>query len=90
LRLKDKEDFKTKSKKTQNQDENKLFIIIALLSTAVLFAQITEPQVDAFVKNTQLLLMFWNVAIVKDGSSCKGYGVKSIDTQEKVDANTFI
>ncbi|MFT5252603.1 MAG: CubicO group peptidase (beta-lactamase class C family) [Flavobacteriales bacterium] len=73
--------------------KNKLFVAITLISTAFSFAQITEPQVDALVKNT---LTAFNVpgiavAIVKDGKVvlAKGYGVKSIKTQEKVDANTL-
>jgi CubicO group peptidase (beta-lactamase class C family) len=73
--------------------KNKLFVTIAILSTTFSFAQITEPQVDALVKNT---LTAFNVpgiavAIVKDGKIvlAKGYGVKSISTQEKVDANTL-
>lgn len=73
--------------------KSKLFVTIAILSTTFSFAQITEPQVDALVKNT---LTAFNVpgiavAIVKDGKIvlAKGYGVKSIATQEKVDANTL-
>lgn len=56
-------------------------------------AQITEPQLDHLVENT---LKSFNVpgiavAIVKDGKIvlAKGYGVKSILTNEKVDANTL-
>lgn len=73
--------------------KNTLFVAITLISTAFSFAQITEPQVDALVNNT---LTAFNVpgiavAIVKDGKVvlAKGYGVKSIMTQEKVDANTL-
>lgn len=56
-------------------------------------AQITSPQVDELVEKT---LKTFNVpgiavAIVKDGKVilAKGYGVKSILTQEKVNANTL-
>ncbi|MDR6843787.1 serine hydrolase [Flavobacterium granuli] len=57
------------------------------------FAQITEQEVDNLVNRT---LTTFNVpgiavAIVKDGKVvlAKGYGVKSILTNEKVDANTL-
>ncbi|PJJ09054.1 CubicO group peptidase (beta-lactamase class C family) [Flavobacterium sp. 1] len=57
------------------------------------FAQITEQEVDNLVNRT---LTAFNipgiaVAIVKDGkvTLAKGYGVKSILTNEKVDANTL-
>ncbi|MDR6843786.1 serine hydrolase [Flavobacterium granuli] len=57
------------------------------------FAQITEKEVDNLVNRT---LTAFNVpgiavAIVKDGKVvlAKGYGVKSILTNEKVDANTL-
>ncbi|MEZ7498894.1 serine hydrolase [Flavobacterium sp. Arc3] len=73
--------------------KNKLFALITLITTTLSFAQITEPQVDALVNKT---LTAFNVpgiavAIVKDGKVvlAKGYGVKSIDTKEKVDANTL-
>lgn len=65
------------------------FILISLNANA----QITEPQIDHLVEST---LKTFNVpgiavAIVKDGKviHSKGYGVKSILTQEKVDANTL-
>ena len=73
--------------------KNKLFLTLTLISSAFAFAQITEPQVDALVNNT---LTAFNVpgiavAIVKDGKIvlAKGYGVKSIESKEKVDANTL-
>ena len=73
--------------------KNKLFVAIALLSTTFSFAQISPIQVDELVDRT---LKTFNVpgiavAIVKDGKiiHAKGYGVKSILTNEKVDANTL-
>ncbi|MES2544322.1 MAG: serine hydrolase [Bacteroidota bacterium] len=57
------------------------------------FAQISEKQIDELVEKT---LTSFNVpgiavAVVKDGKiiHSKGYGVKSILTKEKVDANTL-
>ncbi|TDE54377.1 serine hydrolase [Flavobacterium sp. GT3P67] len=73
--------------------KNKLFVAIALISTTISFAQISSTQVDELVDRT---LKTFNVpgiavAIVKDGKviHSKGYGVKSILTNEKVDANTL-
>ena len=73
--------------------KNKLFVAIALISTALSFAQISSTQVDELVERS---LKTFNVpgiavAIVKDGKiiHAKGYGVKSILTKEKVDANTL-
>lgn len=70
----------------------KLFALLLLISCNS-FAQISEKQVDDLVENT---LKSFNVpgisvAIVKDGKVvlAKGYGVKSILTKEKVDANTL-
>ena len=73
---------------------NKIKLIALLvLITCNSFAQISEKQVDELVENT---LKSFNVpgiavAIVKDGKIvlAKGYGVKSILTKEKVDANTL-
>jgi CubicO group peptidase (beta-lactamase class C family) len=71
----------------------KLIIIKALFFCVFANAQISEKQVDELVENT---LKSFNVpgiavAIVKDGKVVlsKGYGVKSILTNEKVDANTL-
>lgn len=71
----------------------KLIALLILLMTCNSFAQISEKQVDELVENT---LKSFNVpgiavAIVKDGKVVlsKGYGVKSILTKEKVDANTL-
>lgn len=68
-------------------------IVLLILFTCNSFAQISEKQVDELVENT---LKSFNVpgiavAIVKDGKIVlsKGYGVKSILTKEKVDANTL-
>jgi CubicO group peptidase (beta-lactamase class C family) len=73
--------------------KNKLFVAITLLSTTLSFAQISSVQVDELVNRT---IKTFNVpgiavAIVKDGKVvlAEGYGVKSIDTKEKVDANTL-
>ena len=71
----------------------KLIIALLILLCFDANAQITEPQLDQLVENT---LKSFNVpgiavAIVKDGKIvlAKGYGVKSILTKEKVDANTL-
>lgn len=72
----------------------KYFILVLLFPFSISsFAQLTEPQVDELVNKT---LTAFNVpgiavAIIKDGKIVlsKGYGVKSIDTKEKVDANTL-
>ncbi|QBN20063.1 serine hydrolase [Flavobacterium nackdongense] len=71
----------------------KLIALSILLITCISFAQISEKQVDELVENT--LKSFdvpgIAVAIVKDGKVIlsKGYGLKSILTKEKVDANTL-
>jgi CubicO group peptidase (beta-lactamase class C family) len=73
---------------------NKIKLIaLLILFTCNSFAQISEKQVDELVENT---LKSFNVpgiavAIVKDGKIVlsKGYGIKSILTNEKVDANTL-
>lgn len=71
----------------------KLIIASFTLLSLSAKAQINEKQVDELVENT---LKSFNVpgiavAIVKDGKviHAKGYGVKSILTNEKVDANTL-
>jgi len=67
--------------------------LLLLLISCNSFAQISEKQVDELVENA--LKSFdvpgIAVAIVKDGKVVlsKGYGVKSIRTKEKVDANTL-
>lgn len=73
--------------------KNKIFVAIALFTVSFTFAQITAPEVDKLVNRT---LTAFNVpgiavAIIKDGKVvlAEGYGVKSIDTKEKVDANTL-
>ena len=73
---------------------NKIKLIaLLILFTCNSFAQISEKQVDELVENT---LKSFNVpgiavAIVKDGKIVlsKGYGIKSILTNKKVDANTL-
>jgi CubicO group peptidase (beta-lactamase class C family) len=71
----------------------KLVIALLILLCFNAKAQISEKQVDELVENT---LKNFNVpgiavAIVKDGKVvlAKGYGVKSILTNKKVDANTL-
>lgn len=73
--------------------KNKIFVAITLFTVSFTFAQITVPEVDKLVNRT---LTAFNVpgiavAIIKDGKVvlAEGYGVKSIDTKEKVDANTL-
>jgi CubicO group peptidase (beta-lactamase class C family) len=68
-------------------------ILVLLAFSIPSSAQITEKEVDNLVNRT---LTTFNVpgiavAIVKDGKVvlAKGYGVKSILTNEKVDANTL-
>jgi len=71
----------------------KLNIVLLLLISYNSIAQISEKQVDELVEST---LKNFNVpgiavAIVKDGKIVlsKGYGIKSILSKEKVDANTL-
>lgn len=70
----------------------KLSLLAVLFSFSV-SAQITERQVDELVNKTIKTFDVPGiaVAIVKDGKVVlsKGYGVKSILTQQKVDANTL-
>jgi CubicO group peptidase (beta-lactamase class C family) len=67
--------------------------LLLLLVSANSFAQISEQKLDELVEKT---LKTFNVpgiavAIVKDGKvvQAKGYGIKSILTNDKVDANTL-
>jgi CubicO group peptidase (beta-lactamase class C family) len=73
--------------------KNKLFVTIALLSTAFSFAQMDAATIDALVERTLKTFDVPGiaVAVVKDGKviHAKGYGVKSILTNEKVDGNTL-
>lgn len=70
-----------------------IIVVLLLAFNANSFAQISEKQIDELVEKT--LRGFdvpgISVAIVKDGKiiHAKGYGVKSILTNEKVDANTL-
>lgn len=70
----------------------KLSLVLFLLGFTV-SAQITNSEVDELVNRTIKAFDVPGiaVAIVKDGKVvlAKGYGVKSITTQEKVDANTL-
>jgi CubicO group peptidase (beta-lactamase class C family) len=69
------------------------FALFSLAFSFSLSAQITEQQLDALVGRTLKTFDVPGiaVAIVKDGKIVlsKGYGVKSILTKEKVDANTL-
>ncbi|WP_298116802.1 serine hydrolase [Flavobacterium sp.] len=72
---------------------NYKIILVFLLTSLSLNAQITEPQLDSLVEKT---LTTFNVpgiavAIVKDGKVVisKGYGVANIKTKKKVDGNTL-
>jgi CubicO group peptidase (beta-lactamase class C family) len=71
----------------------KLVIALLLFINFNVNAQITEPQLDKLVESTlkNFNVPGISVAIVKDGKiiHAKGYGVKSILTNEKVDANTL-
>ncbi|WP_431244604.1 serine hydrolase domain-containing protein [Flavobacterium sp. P21] len=68
-------------------------LFLALLFSFATFAQITNQEVDNLVERTMKAFDVpgISVAIVKDGKVvlAKGYGVKSIVTQQKVDANTL-
>ncbi|MEO8516311.1 MAG: serine hydrolase [Flavobacterium sp.] len=73
--------------------KNRIYFLLLFIFTSHCFAQISEKETDALVEKT---LKTFNipgiaVAIVKDGKVvlAKGYGVKSIITNEKVDANTL-
>ncbi|SHG05901.1 CubicO group peptidase, beta-lactamase class C family [Flavobacterium segetis] len=73
--------------------KNKIASLLFFLTTITITGQISSTQVDELVKET---LKTFNVpgiavAIVKDGKvvHAQGYGVKSIMTNEKVDANTL-
>ncbi len=74
-------------------NRNILLLLLLIVTGFNTFAQITTNEVDLLVEKT---LKTFNVpgiavAIVKDGKliHSKGYGVKSITTNEKVDANTL-
>ena len=71
----------------------KFILVFSLLIVGNTFAQISTPQVDELVERTLKTFDVPGiaVAIVKDGKviHSKGYGVKSILTNEKVDANTL-
>ena len=73
--------------------KNILFLITTLITTTFCFAQISEKQIDELVEKTirNFDVPGISVAIVKNGKVvlAKGYGVKSILTKEKVDANTL-
>jgi len=68
-------------------------VLLALIASVSVSAQITEQQVDVLVERTLKTFDVPGiaVAIVKDGKVVlsKGYGVKSIATKQKVDANTL-
>ncbi|HEX8270145.1 MAG TPA: serine hydrolase [Flavobacterium sp.] len=69
------------------------FALLFLLTGLISSAQITETQVDDLVQRTLKAFDVPGIAvgIVKDGKIvlAKGYGVKSIKTNQRVDANTL-
>lgn len=71
----------------------KITLVLFVILVSNSFAQITSNEVDALVERTLKTFDVPGiaVAIVKDGTVVlsKGYGVKSILTNEKVDANTL-
>ena len=73
--------------------KNSIILFFILLVSSSLFSQIEESKLDDVV--TRAMKTFnvpgIAVAIVKDGKVIisKGYGVKNIKTQEKVDGNTL-
>ncbi len=72
----------------------KLFLVLALLTSVTLKAQVlTSKQIDSIAEKT---LTTFNVpgiavAVIKDGKviHAKGYGVRSIKTNQKVDEQTL-
>lgn len=75
-----------------NWRNNKFWSLILLISCSV-SAQLSESQVDEVVNRTLTTFDVPGIAvsIVKDGKVVlsKGYGVRSVITKEKVDANTL-
>ena len=71
----------------------KYTIFLLLLANSICSAQMTAPQVDELVERTRQTFNVPGiaVAIVKDGKvvHAKGYGVRSVVSKEKVDANTL-
>lgn len=69
------------------------FFVLAALASLSAQAQLTESKIDETVEKTLKAFDVPGiaVAIVKDGKivHAKGYGVKSIRTKQKVDANTL-
>jgi len=70
-----------------------LLSAIALVSSTISFAQISESKLDDVVNRTMKTFNVPGiaVAIIKDGKVVisKGYGVSNINTQQKVDGNTL-
>lgn len=70
-----------------------LSFILVLLVTTDLFAQLTTAQIDKVVERTLTTFNVPGIAVgvIKDGKlvHAKGYGVRSINTKEKVDENTL-
>ncbi|WP_395077696.1 serine hydrolase domain-containing protein, partial [Flavobacterium sp.] len=73
----------------------KKYILLSLLifCTSLSFAQISEKQIDELVEKTLTTFNVPGIAVsvVKDGKviHSKGYGVKSIISNQKVDENTL-
>jgi len=76
-----------------NALKNRFFFLILILITQNVGAQITPEQIDSIVNRAldNFAVAGVAVGIVKDGKVIytKGYGVKDINTGEKVDANTI-
>ncbi len=69
-----------------------VFLVLFTILNSTIFAQITSSEVDELVENAMQKFDVAGVAvgIVKDGEiiHTKGYGVKSIETKEKVNEHT--
>jgi CubicO group peptidase (beta-lactamase class C family) len=67
-------------------------LFLLLFTFTPIYAQVTSAQIDSIVEDARKKFNVAGVAlaIVKDGEviHSKGYGVKSVDTQEKVDQHT--
>jgi CubicO group peptidase (beta-lactamase class C family) len=68
-------------------------VLLFLLASFMVSAQITEPEVDVLVDRTLKAFNVPGIAvgIIKDGKLvfAKGYGVTNTNTKQKVDANTL-
>lgn len=78
-----------------NKRNSKLILVLILvfgLGTTNSFSQVTAPEIDAIVEHAMdnFTVAGAAVAVVKDGQIIfeKGFGLKSIDSKEKVDEHT--